>query len=186
ARAAAFGSGSTSILIARPPCTPGPREAPARSIVTVLRGRDRPSLGGPVDRWRSRGFGGPERRARLLQELGDQRTPPGLMARPQAVSVLTVKVLVEQQQVTPGGVVLEQGVIAVDRAPTTGVPYEETREAMREFHRHLPERPHRAGARGALDAELLPEVVVEPLQRLDQQEVERQPDGPAPVRVASE
>ena len=47
-------------------------------------------------------------------------------------------------------------------------------------------RHHLTGTRRALDAEVLAEVVMELLQRLDDEEVDREPDRPAPVRVAAE
>ena len=43
-----------------------------------------------------------------------------------------------------------------------------------------------AGAGGAFDLEIVAVVVMELLQRLDDQVVDREPDRPAPVRVAAE
>ena len=48
------------------------------------------------------------------------------------------------------------------------------------------QRQHLARAGRALDLEVVAEIVVELLQRLDQQEVDREPDRAAPVRVAAE
>ena len=45
---------------------------------------------------------------------------------------------------------------------------------------------HIARAGGALDFEIVAQVVVELLQRLDQQIIHRKPDRPAPVRIAAE
>ena len=77
------------------------------------------------------------------------------------------------------------------RPPLTGRrPFsslqEDPDEAAREVGRDLPERALAARAGGAFDLELVAEKVVVLLQRLDQQEVDRKPYGPAPVRVAAE
>src|SRR4051794_3053083 len=64
--------------------------------------------------------------------------------------------------------------------------YEQAREPVRERARDLPERAFVSGSRRELDREVAPQVVVELLQRLDHQVVEREPDRAAPVRVAAE
>jgi hypothetical protein len=51
----------------------------------------------------------------LLQELGDQGRPSGLMACPQTAAAIAVEVLVKMQQVAPVGVPIEHGDAAVHR-----------------------------------------------------------------------
>ena len=76
---------------------------------------------------------------------------------------------------------------AEDRAAAVGVAQEDAASAAATARR----RPRQsvsicAGAGRALDPEVVAVVVVELLQRLDQQVVDREPDRPAPVRVAAE
>src|SRR5207244_2906063 len=51
---------------------------------------------------------------------------------------------------------------------------------------HSPQVEQPAGAGRALDLQVVAEEVVELLERLDQQVVDREPDRPPPVRVAAE
>ena len=60
------------------------------------------------------------------------------------------------------------------------------RQPLRELVGDLVDRVIAAGAGRALDLEVVAVVVVELLQRLDDQVVDRQPDRPAPVGVAAE
>ena len=61
-----------------------------------------------------------------------------------------------------------------------------SRQPARQFRRHLPEVHHLPRAGRAFHLEIVAEVVVELLQRFDQQVVDREPDRPAPVGVAAE
>ena len=63
---------------------------------------------------------------------------------------------------------------------------EERYQPVRELHGDLPQREHRARARRKLDPEVVAQIIVELLQRFDQQVVERKPDWAAPVGIAAE
>src|SRR5918999_2034810 len=108
------------------------------------------------------------------------------MAGPDAGTGVAMEVLVKRNQVVPQGIVLKEVDRTEHRPPSLSVIEEDPRETLRDLLRHLPQRHHLTGTRRALDAEALSEVVMELLERLDDEEVDREPDRPAPVRVAAE
>src|SRR6266545_5588011 len=122
----------------------------------------------------------------LLQELGHEAGPAGLVTRADAGAVVAMEVFVEEDQVPPVRIGLEHLEAAVHRAPAVRTDEEDAGEAPRQVGRHVPEGHRLPGARGHLDLQLAAEEVVEALQRLDDEEVHREPDGPPPVRVAAE
>ena len=98
---------------------------------------------------------------------------------------VTVKIFVEQDVVLEVRIGGELGVI-FQHGPLTVAAFEEkVCEALRDFIRGVVERDEVSRARRALDLELRAVVVMEFLQRLDEQEIHRQPDRPAPVGVAA-
>src|SRR5262245_36139790 len=108
------------------------------------------------------------------------------MARAEAGARVPVEVLVEEDVVLPVGIRLHRLVGAVDRATTVGAAQEDPREAAAELPGDLLEVHHLARARRALDLEVVTEVEVIALQGLEDEVVQREPDGAAPVRVAAE
>src|SRR5262249_52900063 len=95
-------------------------------------------------------------------------------------------VLVEQDQVPPVRILLEELDVAVDRPPPVGPAQEDAGQPPRELHRGLPQREALPRAVGKLPLALAAVEVIEALERLDDEEVHREPDRPAPVRVAAE
>jgi hypothetical protein len=83
-------------------------------------------------------------------------------------------------------VAVEERHAAVDRTASGRVAHEQPAEPAFELPRDLVERHVMAGSRRAFDGEVVAQVVVELLQRFDDQEVDRKPDRPSPVRVAAE
>ena len=67
-----------------------------------------------------------------------------------------------------------------------GVRQEEASKPVAQFTRHFLQVHQPAGARRALDLQLITVVVMITFQRLDEQIVRREPNRPAPVRVAAE
>src|SRR5215470_18964951 len=124
--------------------------------------------------------------AALLEQLGDEARPAGLVAGADARAVVAVKVLVEEHEVTPVWVALEFLGAAVDGPASVGASQEDARQPPRQLRGDLPEVQPRAGAGRELDLQGVAVEVVELLQRLEQQIVHRKPDRPAPVRVAAE
>ena len=68
--------------------------------------------------------------ADLLQELGDERRPPGLVAGAHAGAVVAVEVFVEGQQVAPVRIALELVRAAEYGASPVGIAQEEARQPM--------------------------------------------------------
>src|SRR5262245_65977147 len=76
----------------------------------------------------------------LLEELGDQSCPAGLMARADAGTIVAVKVFVEPDEVPPVWVGLELGDASMDRPSTVGPAKEDKCQASREMGRDIPQR----------------------------------------------
>src|SRR5712692_8522350 len=123
--------------------------------------------------------------AALLDQLGHQAGPAGLVAGAEACSVVAVKILIEQDQVLPERVVLKDFRRAVYGPAAVAAAQENPGQAVRKLPGHFPEIHAAPGASGAFHFESVAEVVVEFLQGLDEQEVYREPHRPAPVGVAA-
>src|SRR5437899_7461976 len=98
---------------------------------------------------------------------------------------VAMEVFVEEHEVAPVWIALE-ALDAAEHGTSAVLTEKNGRQAPREFGRDFPERHHAAGTRRALDGEIAAKVVVELLQRFDQQVVDRKPHRSAPVRVAAE
>ena len=83
-------------------------------------------------------------------------------------------------------VVGEAGVVPVTRTPPGRIALKEAAESRPDFIRGLGERDLLARALGRLDGQAVSVEVVVPLQGLDDEEVEREPDRASPVRIAAE
>src|SRR5687768_15950899 len=88
--------------------------------------------------------------ARLLDELGHEAGPPGLVAGAEAGAVVAVEVLVEQDEVAPVRILLEGPAAAVHGTRAVGAAQEDPGEALGQLGRHVPEVQHAAGAGRAL------------------------------------
>src|ERR1700674_1090804 len=121
----------------------------------------------------------------LLEELGNEPRPACLVARSQACAIVTVKILVEQNQVFPVRVVLKALDAPGDRPAAVFPSNENMNESPGNLRGHFPKVrfPGRAGR--AFDFEIFAIIVVKLLQRFDQEIVQRKPDGAAPVRIAA-
>src|SRR5262245_35557874 len=122
----------------------------------------------------------------LLQQFGDERGPAGLMAGADTGAGVAVEVFMERDQVVPVRVALEVVVRAEHGPAPLGIAYEDRRESARELLRHVPQGHQAARAGRAFHLVSVSEIVMKLLQGLDQQEVDREPDRPPPVRVAAE
>src|SRR5215510_11295605 len=108
------------------------------------------------------------------------------MARANARAVVPVEVFVKQRQIAPMRIALKLFRAAVNRSAPVFAAQEDTRESTRNLIRYFPQIHEPAGAGWAFDFEIIAQVVMKLLQRLDQQEVDREPDRAAPIRVAAE
>src|SRR5262245_4372798 len=120
-----------------------------------------------------------------MQELGDQPGPSGLVRGPDSTADVAVEVLVEVQIVAELTILLQLRIERVHLSHAGGILQEDSRKTVCQLLRHLIDREKTARAGRALDTKAIPVVVVELLQRLNDQEVDRKPDRTAPVRVAS-
>src|SRR5262245_42733569 len=104
------------------------------------------------------------------------------MARAEARAVIAVEVFVEQDQVAPVRIGLEFLRATVDRTPALLVAQEDRGEAPRDLAGD-PEQVHlHARAAWALDGKARSVERVQVEQRPDEEQVDREPDRPAPVR----
>ncbi len=84
------------------------------------------------------------------------------------------------------GVQLQLRLVAQHRPFSHAVPQKDARHAMCKFGCNLVERQKMSRSGWAFHFEVLAIVVMELLQRLDDEEIEREPDGPTPVGIAAE
>src|SRR5580704_11125878 len=124
--------------------------------------------------------------AALFNEFCDQAGPAGLMAGADASAIIAVKVFIEKNQVAPMGIALKNLGSSRDRAAAVRITQEDVNEAAGNFCGNLPKVAFLGGMCGALHFEILTVVVVELLKRFHQEIIHREPDGTAPVRIASE
>src|SRR4029077_6226322 len=104
------------------------------------------------------------------------------MARAQPSAVLSVEVFIERDQIPPERVVLKQ-LRPAEHRPSAIFAQENVRQPPGYFARRLPQRFLLPGTSWYFHFELIAVVIVNPLERFDQQEVQRKPNRPAPVRI---
>ncbi len=107
------------------------------------------------------------------------------MARADSFTGVPVEILVEENQIVPIGIRLKFRDALINRTLTVLVPQEDLRETVGELRRYLPQGEHLAGARGKFDFEIVSQIVMEFLQRFDQQVVHGKPDRTAPVGISA-
>src|SRR5215467_3749204 len=98
--------------------------------------------------------------AEALNQPGYQAGPPGLVCGTEPGAVVAVEVLVEQDEVPPVRVLLEQPGPAVDGTPTVVITQERADEAAGQLLRHLEQVHHRPRARRALDPQIVTVIPV--------------------------
>src|SRR5438034_2997057 len=104
----------------------------------------------------------------------------------EAAAGLAMKILVEQHVIAEMRVLLQYRHVAEDRPAAVGPTQENPAQAPRQLSRDLAEMRQRPGSHRAFDLEIVAVIGMKPLQRLDDQEVDRHPDWSAPIRVAAE
>src|SRR6185295_7165157 len=125
-------------------------------------------------------------RARDVLEAADGERAPALVARPEPAARVAVEVLVEDGHAPPARIRGEPRVGARTGPPPARVREEEAAEAGRELARDLAQVHELPRAGRALDPQAVAVEVVVALERLHDEVVQREPHGPAPVRVAPE
>src|SRR5258708_28174361 len=122
----------------------------------------------------------------LLEELRHQPSPPGLVARAQSRSSIPMKIFIKQDQIAPKRIVLKFLARAIHRPVAIFVAQKNMGQRSRDLRAYVPQRHLPARAGRALHAKVIAIIMMKFLQRLDHQEIHREPDGPAPVRVSAE
>src|SRR5205814_52368 len=122
----------------------------------------------------------------LLDQLRHQARPACLMTGAQACPDITMKVLIEQDQIAPQRIALKRLCAAVNGPAAVGAMQKDTDQSAGKLRRHFPEGHHDTRAGGKLHFELIAVIVMEFLQRFDQQKIDRKPYGTSPIGVPSE
>src|SRR5262249_10581925 len=115
-----------------------------------------------------------------------QSCPACLVAGTKAGTILTVKVLIEQDQISPVRISLEFLGASVDRAPSIFVTREGADQAPGDFLSDPVQVHHLPRCGRALDLKIVAVILVKLQQRPDDHRVYREPDRASPVRVAAE
>src|ERR1700730_1187527 len=118
----------------------------------------------------------------LVDEVGDQSTPAGLVAGAQPLPSVAVVVLVKQDQVAPMGIVLHLRVFTRRRTAARGIARENRDHPLGKIPRELRGCDR---ATVACNLEFVAQGLPEPKQRMDQQIASRKPNGAAPVGIAT-
>src|SRR2546425_6809547 len=108
------------------------------------------------------------------------------MAGADALAGVAVEVFVKGDGVAPVRIGLEVFKVAEDGTVSVGAAEEDAGEPAGDFCGDFPQVHHLARSRRAFYFEVVAVVVMELLERFDNQVVKRKPDWPAPVRVAAE
>src|ERR1700722_14599753 len=124
--------------------------------------------------------------AEHLDQFSHQAGPSGLMAGPEAGTIVTVEVLEEQDVVLPLWVSLELLRTTVNRATAGFIPQKSAGETMGNFPRYLEEVNQLARAGGALNLEVVSVIRVERQQSPNQHSIHWHPARPVPGGVTAE
>lgn len=93
--------------------------------------------------------------------------------------------LVKEHVIPEMGVTIELRVSTIRSSATIHILSKYVNNAMLDLFRNLIQRHRVTTPSGALDLEVVPIVLVEALQRLNKEEVGRQPDRSTPIGVAT-
>ena len=118
----------------------------------------------------------------------DERSPTGLVTGAEAFTGLGVKILVEQHQVLPRGIIIVTfgDAPAETRSITIRIFLEDGDQAFADEICDLIQGQFMARTSRSFDLEGVPVEMVIALERFDDEEVDGKPDRAAPVRVAAE
>src|SRR3974377_1849677 len=108
------------------------------------------------------------------------------MAGPQTRAIVTMKILIEEDEVFTMRVVLKLLGAAIDGTPSFFVAQEDILQAVPDLFCHLEQSLHLSGTRRALHLELIPVELIEVQQPAKDQYVHRHPHGAAPVGIPAE
>lgn len=121
----------------------------------------------------------------VMNQPSNKTGPSGLMSSTETPSCVAVKELVEPKVVFPVLIVIKAIISSVDAASSVVISGKEMLQSVLDFFRDLAQMHLDATASGAFNLEIRPIEEVETLERLNQQKVDAEPDGPSPVAVAA-
>src|SRR6516164_428724 len=121
-----------------------------------------------------------------LQQQRNQTGPAGLVRGAEAAAGVAVKIFIEQHIVAEANILLLDPRIPEHRAATLLVAQKDPAQTLRQLVGHLSEMHQPARPDRAFDLEIVAVITVEPMQRLDNQEIHRHPDRTAPIGIAAE
>ena len=121
----------------------------------------------------------------LAQQACDQRRPAGLVGGAAAAAGVGMEVLMEEEEVFPGGMGGVAGICAVAGAVAGCVRLKEAAEAAGDLMRRVLQGHAVAAAGGQFDGEVFAVEMMVALQRFDNEIRDGEPNGAAPVGVAA-
>ena len=122
----------------------------------------------------------------LFDQFGDQGSPASLVTRADAGAIVGMEIFVEEEQIFPVRIALEDFGAAGDRPSAVFAANENMNQAAGDFGSHFPEVRFTPRASGTFDFEVLAIIMVILLQGFDEEIVQWKPDGTAPIGIATE
>jgi hypothetical protein len=108
------------------------------------------------------------------------------MRRAKTLCRFGMEVLIEEERISLGWIVLEVGICAVRRPPAIRVEQKQAEQTAPELCSHLVKIRPLARSGRQFDGQVLAEKVVKVPQRFDREEVQGKPNWSPPVGVAAE
>lgn len=121
-----------------------------------------------------------------MNQTRDQTRPAALMASSQAPACVAIEELVEPKVVLPMRIEIEQVITGIDAPPAILVPGHQMLQPVLDFLGDVAQVHEVTASRGTFDLEIVSVEEEEALERLDQQEVDTQPDRSSPVAITTE
>src|SRR6266571_1173022 len=118
---------------------------------------------------------------RVLQEFHRERRPAGLMTGAATTAGFAVEIFVKQHEIAPVRIMCVPRHIAMTWARAFLVRQKDTSQPTGKFTRYFLERHHVSGPGRAFDFERVAIKEMITFKRFDDQEINREPDGTAPV-----
>ena len=121
----------------------------------------------------------------LLNEIGNQAGPTGLVTRAKARSRISVEILIEEQMISPMGIFLKFPVIPEARALATFVPAKDSNQAIGELSCDREGGDELTVACFCTHSKIGAQGMAEFHQRPDEQIIRGKPYRPSPIGVAT-
>lgn len=123
--------------------------------------------------------------SRLHDTPSNQPSPACLMTRSQSSSVIPMEKLVEMNVILEMGISVKLGITTVHCSSTMFVSGEDMDKTMLNFFCRAGEGHVVSASCRTFDSETIAVILVESLERLDEQKIDGEPDGASPVGVTT-